>query len=159
MSSTPHAIWLDADPGHDDALALLLALHSPALRLLGVSSVSGNAAGLSTWHNAAKLLAAFGASAEQVPLLRGCDVPLMRTPKAAPSIHGEDGLGGVKGLWVASRRTTVDPPTDASLSGQSSPLPPCSHILSARPTVRHRWRSSLILLPCSARASRRAKSR
>ncbi|PWO00127.1 Inosine/uridine-preferring nucleoside hydrolase [Tilletiopsis washingtonensis] len=98
MSSTPHAIWLDADPGHDDALALLLALHSPALRLLGVSSVSGNAAGLSTWHNAAKLLAAFGASAEQVPLLRGCDVPLMRTPKAAPSIHGEDGLGGVKGL-------------------------------------------------------------
>ncbi|CEH14350.1 Predicted inosine-uridine preferring nucleoside hydrolase [Ceraceosorus bombacis] len=109
------SIWLDADPGHDDAVALLLALYgrsscthtSPDVHLLGLSTVAGNACGLATWQNAAKLLVAYGADADaqrrgDIALIRGADEPLVQSVRADAAIHGEDGLGGVVGLPALS---------------------------------------------------------
>lgn len=117
-SREKQVVWLDCDPGHDDAIALLLACHHPSIHLAGVSTVSGNAPGHLTYVNAAKLLVAFGAdeqlrrasgseagsksadaSQEMLPfLIRGADEPLLKLPRKDSEIHGEDGLGGVIGL-------------------------------------------------------------
>ena len=53
---TPKRIILDCDPGHDDAIALLLALASPEVELLGVTTVSGNHTVERTTANALRLL-------------------------------------------------------------------------------------------------------
>ncbi len=98
------SIWLDCDPGHDDAIALLLALHHPRIHLAGVSTVAGNAPGRLTYINAARLLVAFAAEddlerqLETLPLIRGADEPLIKPARKDSAIHGEDGLGGVIGL-------------------------------------------------------------
>ncbi|KAN0061564.1 Uridine nucleosidase 1 [Thecaphora frezii] len=91
------AVWLDCDPGHDDAIALLLALHHPNLQLLGVSTVAGNASGKDTFLNAVRLMAAYRASPD-IPVIRGSDSPLVKQVKTDVGIHGSDGLGGVQGL-------------------------------------------------------------
>ncbi|KAK0526038.1 Uridine nucleosidase 1 [Tilletia horrida] len=120
-------LWLDCDPGHDDACALLLAIHHPSLDLLGVSTVGGNAPGASTCANAAQLLVAFGAP-ESVELWRGSDLPLLKAPRHGDvAIHGEGGLGGVTGLPILSdpsvqRRFTG--PRSSFYSAESSLIPP-----------------------------------
>ncbi|KAI0776212.1 nucleoside hydrolase [Trametes elegans] len=90
-------IWLDCDPGHDDATAILLALHCPNIRLLGISTVHGNASAENTNNNAARCLYAF-AAAEHIRVCPGATKPLLRTERHDPEIHGLDGLGGVVGL-------------------------------------------------------------
>lgn len=77
-----------------------------ALNLLGCSVVAGNAPVSATMVNAARLLEFFGASLPSCPsdpedsvhLFMGSEVPLVRSPRSDPDIHGEDGLGGVIGL-------------------------------------------------------------
>ncbi|KAG6830154.1 hypothetical protein H0H87_008997 [Tephrocybe sp. NHM501043] len=91
------SIWLDVDPGHDDATAILLALHCPNIELLGVSTVHGNAPSDCTAINAARCLVAFG-SKPNIKVYRGADKPLIVPAKHDPEIHGLDGLGGVEGL-------------------------------------------------------------
>ena len=55
---SPRPLWLDCDPGHDDALAIVLALHSPEhCRLLGVSTVASNHSLAAVTANAAAVLA------------------------------------------------------------------------------------------------------
>ena len=56
-SPPPRPVWLDCDPGHDDALALVLAAHHPALKLVGVSTVHGNQTAEKTTNNALRILA------------------------------------------------------------------------------------------------------
>ncbi|KAB5596304.1 hypothetical protein CTheo_289 [Ceratobasidium theobromae] len=90
-------LWLDCDPGHDDAIAILMALHSPGIQLLGISTVHGNASRQNTYANAARLLYAYGAS-ETIHVYPGAPQPLLRPTRADPEIHGMDGLGGVIGL-------------------------------------------------------------
>ncbi|KAG5639715.1 hypothetical protein H0H81_005898 [Sphagnurus paluster] len=90
-------IWLDVDPGHDDATALLLALHLPNIHLLGVSTTHGNAPSDCTAVNAARCLLAFGAD-RRIRVYPGADKPLLLPVKHDPEIHGPDGLGGVEGL-------------------------------------------------------------
>ncbi len=84
------AIWLDCDPGHDDAFAILTALH--LAKLVGVSVVSGNAPVHLCERNALVTLQLAGASG--VPVHRGADGPLVREPRYAAHIHGESGLDG-----------------------------------------------------------------
>ncbi|KZP20179.1 hypothetical protein FIBSPDRAFT_932436 [Athelia psychrophila] len=86
--------------GHDDVIAILLALHSPEVALLGVSTVHGNASAHNTAHNAARCLEAFGAPAH-VRVHPGATKPLLKPAKHDPEIHGADGLGGVLGLPAA----------------------------------------------------------
>ncbi|OJD29126.1 uridine nucleosidase [Diplodia corticola] len=89
-SVTP--LWLDVDPGHDDAFALLLAAHSPHVHLLGVSTVHGNASLHHTTQNGLSILEAIGC--RHIPLYPGASKPLVRDAVHAASIHGESGLDG-----------------------------------------------------------------
>ena len=91
------SVWLDCDPGHDDAMALLMALHHPSLELLGVSTVAGNASGRDTFLNAVRLMALYRAD-PAIPVIRGSDCPLVKEVKVDVGIHGHGGLGGVQGL-------------------------------------------------------------
>jgi inosine-uridine nucleoside N-ribohydrolase len=85
-------IILDTDPGHDDAIALLLALASPELELLGVTTVSGNQTLEKTTANALKILEL--ACRTDVPVHAGAARPLVREQWAAAYVHGESGLDG-----------------------------------------------------------------
>lgn len=86
-------LWIDCDPGIDDAIALLLALAAPELDLQGISTVAGNVPVTLTAANGLRILELAGYA--DVPLYAGCPVPLCRSPIFAADIHGEDGLGGV----------------------------------------------------------------
>jgi inosine-uridine nucleoside N-ribohydrolase len=86
------AVVLDCDPGHDDAIALLLALASPELELLGVTTVAGNQTIEKTTENALKVLELAGRV--DVPVAAGAADPLVRTRSAAAHVHGETGLDG-----------------------------------------------------------------
>jgi inosine-uridine nucleoside N-ribohydrolase len=85
-------ILLDCDPGHDDAIALLLALASPELELLGVTTVAGNQTLEKTTANAIRVLDFAGR--DDVPVAAGADRPLVREPFVAGYVHGETGLDG-----------------------------------------------------------------
>jgi inosine-uridine nucleoside N-ribohydrolase len=86
------AILLDCDPGHDDAIALLLALASPELELLGVTTVAGNQTLEKTTANAIRVLDFVGR--DDVPVAAGAAAPLVREPLVAAYVHGETGLDG-----------------------------------------------------------------
>jgi inosine-uridine nucleoside N-ribohydrolase len=88
--STP--VLIDCDPGHDDAIALLLALASPELNLLGVSTVSGNQTLDKTTANALRVLELAGRP--DVPVAAGAERPLIREQFVASYVHGESGLEG-----------------------------------------------------------------
>ncbi len=90
MSATP--ILLDCDPGHDDAIALLLALASPELELLGVTTVAGNQTLEKTTANAIRVLEFAGRG--DIPVAAGADRPLVREAHVAANVHGETGLDG-----------------------------------------------------------------
>lgn len=85
-------IILDCDPGHDDAIALLLALASPELQLLGVTTVSGNQTVDKTTANAIRVLDHVGRS--EIPVAAGADRPLVRQRHVAANVHGDTGLDG-----------------------------------------------------------------
>jgi len=86
------AIILDCDPGHDDAIALLLALASPELRVLGVTTVCGNQALEKTTANAIRVLEHVGRG--EIPVAAGAPRPLVRERHVAAYVHGESGLDG-----------------------------------------------------------------
>jgi purine nucleosidase len=85
-------ILLDCDPGHDDAIALMLALASPEVELLGVTTVAGNQTLDKTTANAIRLLEFAGRA--DVPVAAGADRPLVREQYVASYVHGETGLDG-----------------------------------------------------------------
>lgn len=90
-TQSKHRIILDTDPGIDDALALLLALASPEVQLEAVTTVSGNVPVDLTTHNALAVLTLAGRT--DVPVARGCKLPLVRQPIDAAYVHGKNGLG------------------------------------------------------------------
>jgi inosine-uridine nucleoside N-ribohydrolase len=86
-------VILDCDPGHDDAIALLLALGSPAeIELLGVTTVSGNQTLGKTTANAIRVLDHVGR--DDIPVAAGATRPLVRERRVAENVHGETGLDG-----------------------------------------------------------------
>src|SRR5439155_11634717 len=85
-------IVIDCDPGHDDAIAILLALASPEVELRGVTTVAGNQTLDKTTRNALKVLELAGRT--DVPVAAGADRPLVRTLRTAAHVHGESGLDG-----------------------------------------------------------------
>jgi inosine-uridine nucleoside N-ribohydrolase len=87
-----HKIILDCDPGHDDAIAILLAGHHPEIDLLAVTTVAGNQAVEKTTRNALKVCSL--AKLTSIPIARGMERPLVRVSQHAANIHGESGLDG-----------------------------------------------------------------
>ena len=85
-------IVLDCDPGHDDAIALLLALASPEIELVGVTTTHGNQTLEKTTDNALRVLGLVGRT--DVPVAMGAARPLRRELRVADHVHGESGLDG-----------------------------------------------------------------
>jgi len=88
----PRKIIIDTDPGQDDAVAILLALGSPAeLDVLGVVAVAGN---VGLRQNAVNALKVVELSGRTVPVHAGCEGPLRRKLVTAEYVHGKSGLDG-----------------------------------------------------------------
>ncbi|PHM28300.1 nucleoside hydrolase [Xenorhabdus budapestensis] len=90
----PKKIILDCDPGHDDAIAMLLAHGNPDIELLAVTTVVGNQTLDKVTRNALSI--ARIVNIHNVPFAAGCHRPLVREIKTAPDIHGETGLDGTE---------------------------------------------------------------
>ncbi|GAB6856412.1 nucleoside hydrolase [Microbacterium xylanilyticum] len=84
-------IIIDCDPGHDDAIAILLAAGNPDIELLGITTVAGNQTIEKVTANALSVCAVAGI---RVPVARGAAVPLVTEQIVAEDIHGETGLDG-----------------------------------------------------------------
>jgi len=88
----PHSLIIDTDPGQDDAVAILLALASPEINLLGITTVAGNVPLALTQENARKICDLAGRTDMQV--FAGLDRPLVRPLVTAEHVHGRTGLDG-----------------------------------------------------------------
>jgi purine nucleosidase len=89
----PRKIIIDTDPGQDDAVAILLALGSPAeLEVLGIVAVAGNVGLAQNATNALKVVELSGRT--DVPVHAGCERPLRRKLVTAENVHGKTGLDG-----------------------------------------------------------------
>jgi pyrimidine-specific ribonucleoside hydrolase len=85
-------VILDCDPGHDDALAMLLALSRPEVHLLGITTVAGNSTVDNTTRSALSVLTLVGRT--DIPVAQGADRPLRRPLTTAAHVHGPSGLEG-----------------------------------------------------------------
>src|SRR2546422_10571475 len=88
----PFRVVIDTDPGVDDALALLLAMRSPELKIEAIPPVAGNVPLELTLPNALRLVEIAGRT--DIPVAAGARVPLVRRLVTATYAHGENGLGG-----------------------------------------------------------------
>ncbi len=89
----PRKIIIDTDPGQDDAVAILLALASPAeIEVLGLVAVAGNVPLALTARNARMVCELAGRT--DIPVFAGCDRPLARDLVTAEYVHGKTGLDG-----------------------------------------------------------------
>ncbi|MCT2538517.1 nucleoside hydrolase [Sedimentimonas flavescens] len=89
----PRKIIIDTDPGQDDAVALLLALASPELEVLGITCVAGNVPLALTTRNARVVCELAGKT--EVKIFAGCDRPMQRALVTAEYVHGKTGLDGI----------------------------------------------------------------
>jgi len=89
----PRRIILDIDPGIDDAMAVLLALRSPELKVEAITTVVGNVPVELGTENARKLVELAGRT--DVIVAKGAGRPLQRKVMTAEFVHGENGFGGV----------------------------------------------------------------
>ncbi|WP_429055748.1 pyrimidine-specific ribonucleoside hydrolase RihA [Aeromonas jandaei] len=87
-------VILDCDPGHDDAIALILALASPELKVLAVTTSAGNQTPDKTLNNALRILTLL--VRDDIPVAAGAPKPLARELIIADNVHGESGLDGPK---------------------------------------------------------------
>lgn len=85
-------IIFDCDPGHDDAIAIILALSSAQLNVKALTSSAGNQTPDKTLHNILRMLTLLGR--QDIPVAAGASKPLMRDLIIADNVHGETGLDG-----------------------------------------------------------------
>lgn len=90
---SPRKIIIDTDPGQDDAVAILLALASPELEVLGLTVVAGNVPLALTERNARTICELAGR--RDVKIFAGCEAPLRRKLVTAEHVHGKTGLDGI----------------------------------------------------------------
>ncbi len=88
----PRKIIIDTDPGQDDAVAILLALASPELDVLGIVAVAGNVPLALTERNARRIVELAGRP--EIPVHAGAVRPLVRPLITAEHVHGRTGLDG-----------------------------------------------------------------
>jgi pyrimidine-specific ribonucleoside hydrolase len=122
MSLRPTPILFDCDPGHDDAIALVMAHRSPAIEVLGVTTTCGNAEIEKTTANCLRVLEFIGAG--DVPVARGCHRPLSR-PLVLGTADGPSGLEGSPYLPPAQRKVVSQHAVDflaEKLAAQPGPI-------------------------------------
>jgi inosine-uridine nucleoside N-ribohydrolase len=107
-SASPRRIILDVDTGVDDAIAILLALRSPELKVEAVTAVSGNVPLAFTLPNSLRLVEIAGRT--DVPVAGGAATPLVRRLVTASYVHGNNGLGGVE--FPEPKLKPVEEPAD-----------------------------------------------
>lgn len=90
----PQKIIIDTDPGQDDAVAILLALASPEITVLGITCVAGNVPLPMTTRNA-RIICEL-AERPDVRVFAGCDRPIARPLVTAEHVHGKTGLDGIE---------------------------------------------------------------
>lgn len=95
-------VILDVDTGVDDALAIMLAVRSPELEVLGITTVSGNVPVARSTANT--LLTLEVLEAPDIPVVAGAAAPLAREAFTAAEVHGTDGLGGATARYPAPAR-------------------------------------------------------
>ncbi|KJW12504.1 pyrimidine-specific ribonucleoside hydrolase RihA [Levilactobacillus spicheri] len=114
-------IILDCDPGHDDALALMLALANPEIDLLAVTTSAGNQTPEKTLNNAMRLLTLM--HHQEIPVAGGNRTPLLKPLETAGNVHGKSGLDGAD---LPNPDFAVQPLTAIELMAQTlrqSPTP------------------------------------
>ena len=134
-------IVLDCDPGHDDAIAILIALASEEVDLLGVTTVHGNQTLEKTTANALKVLDLAGRT--DVPVAMGASRPLVRELSVADHVHGRTGLDGPS-LPTPTAAPIDEPAVDflaRTLTPDvvlvpTGPLTNVAELLARRPDVR-----------------------
>lgn len=102
----PFRVIIDTDPGVDDALALLLAMRSPELKIEGITAVAGNVPLDLTLPNALRMVEIVGR--DDIPVTAGAKGPLLRRLVTATYAHGENGLGGA--VFPDPKRTPLAQP-------------------------------------------------
>ena len=98
-------VILDGDPGHDDAIAWVLATASPLLDIKAVTSVCGNQTIQKTTYNAGRIMTLVGLN---VPLAMGRVKPLVADAIIAPTVHGNSGLDGPALPEPANKPVDID---------------------------------------------------
>ncbi len=98
-------VILDGDPGHDDAIAWVLATSSPLLDIRAVTSVCGNQTIQKTTYNAGRIMTLVGLN---VPLAMGRVKPLVADAIIAPTVHGNSGLDGPALPEPANKPVDID---------------------------------------------------
>lgn len=142
-------IWIDCDPGIDDAVALAMAAASrDQLNILGISTVAGNQISDRVTGNALKLAAFLGM--EDVPVARGACGPLVRAVEPAGDVHGATGLGDCElpsttkqpasesGIFYMYNRIMELPAGEEVTLVPTGPLTDIALLLRTFPEVRQR---------------------
>lgn len=136
-------IIIDCDPGHDDAIALVMACHNVRFDLLGVTTTAGNQTLGKTTANARKLLDFLGV---RPPLAKGAEKPMVRELQIAPSVHGDSGLDGpflpetdympvAEPAWDLCRRLILGSPTPVTFVA-TGPLTNLGILFTCYPEVK-----------------------
>lgn len=85
-------IILDCDPGHDDALAMMIAVASDDVKLFAVTTSAGNQTPDKTLNNAMRILTLM--KRQDIPVASGNQTPLVKKLETAGNVHGKSGLDG-----------------------------------------------------------------
>jgi pyrimidine-specific ribonucleoside hydrolase len=149
----PIPILLDCDPGHDDAVAILLAAGDEAIDLLAITTVAGNCPLEPATLNARRVAALAGL--DRVPIAAGAAGPLRGELVTAPDIHGETGLDGYE---LRTGEAPLDPRTALELTiatleaarapvtvVATGPLTNVARLLSARADLHERIREIVLM--------------
>ena len=146
-------VLLDCDPGHDDAIAIMLAVADPAIDLIGVTTVAGNVPVEHTTRNALLVLDMVGRP--DIPVAVGRSGPLARPLSTAAVMHGESGLAGpvpTAPSRDASSMTALElieqvletAPTPVTLVA-TGPLTNMADVITELPHLHHRIRELVIM--------------
>ena len=146
-------VWIDCDPGTDDAAALICAHALPELEILGISTQAGNVEAEKSFRNALRLNRLMGAD---YPVYAGAERPWIRQAEYGYRFHGENGLGGVdlplperwekpaEKAWEAIRRTAAEYPGALELIC-TGPLTNAATALTLYPELRTRLRRIVLM--------------